>query len=211
LADLQKNIPGAEMVPVDCLTDSNGIPRRAAYDPAGASYFIPVFCKNPDAALRYLNWLSRYENYNFLQIGPEGIVHDLEDGLPKLRTGPGEWVQNSPQNIDYTLPLNGLDMRDPELTIRALANGYSWPAESVENAYNIAMHNAVPDPVVPVTLTAAGPYVQTIIDKGNVMLTEAVIARPEDFDRVWETRLRDWLVSGAQAVIDEREAKFYEP
>jgi putative aldouronate transport system substrate-binding protein len=47
--------------------------------------------------------------------------------------------------------------------------------------------------------------VQTLIDKGNVMLTEAVIARPEDFDRIWETRLKDWLASGAQAVIDERE------
>ena len=113
-------------------------------------------------------------------------------------------------NIDCTIILNGLDMQDPELTIKALANGYSCPAEKIENAYNVAMHNAVPDPVIPFTLSSAEPYVQTLIDKGNVMLTEAITARPADFDRVWETRIKDWLESGAQAVINERRAKYYE-
>ncbi|MDR2478017.1 MAG: extracellular solute-binding protein [Treponema sp.] len=211
MEDLQKNVPGAEMVPVDCMTSSDGIPRRTAYDAAGALIFIPAFCKNPEAALRYINWLSRYDNYHFLQIGPEGVTHDLVDGLPKIKIAAGPWVQNSPQNIDYTIIINGLDMQDPELTIKALANGYSWPAEKIENAYNVAMHNAVPDPVIPVTLSAAGPYVQTLIDKGNVMLTEAVTASPAGFDRVWDDRIKDWLESGAQAVIDERRAKFFQP
>jgi putative aldouronate transport system substrate-binding protein len=210
LEDLLKNIPDAELVPVNCMTDSDGIPRRAVYDSAGAILFIPASCKNPEAALRYLNWMSHFENYNFLQIGPEGITHDIEDGIPKLKNATGAWVQNSPQNIDYTLILNGLDLLDPELTVRALANGYSWPAEMIENAYRISMYNGVPDPVIPVTLSAAGPFVQTLIDKGNVLLTEAVTARPADFDRVWDAGLRDWLASGAQAVIDERKAKYYE-
>jgi putative aldouronate transport system substrate-binding protein len=211
LEDLQKNVPGADMVPVNCTTDINGIIRRSAYDAVGALMFIPASCKNPEAALRYINWLARFENYNFLQIGPEGIVHDMIDGLPKIRTVTGVWIQNSPQNIDYTLHINGLDMGDPELTIKAIANGYSWPAELIENAYNMAMTNASPGPVIPVTLSAAGPYVQTLIDKGNYMLTEAVTTRPENFDRVWDAGMRDWLNSGAQEIINERQAKFVEP
>ena len=211
LEDLQKNVPDAELVPVDCATDAAGVPRRQSYDAGGAIVFVPASCKNPEAALRYINWISRYENYHFLQIGPEGIVHDMVDGLPKLKIATGGWVQNSPQNIDYTLMINGLDMLDPEMTVKAIANGYSWPAEKIENAYRIAMHNAVPNPVVPVTLSVAGPYVQTLIDKGNVMLTEAVRAKPADFDRVWEAGVRDWLNSGAQEIINERMAKFYGP
>ena len=209
--DLQKNVPGAELVPVDCVTSPDGVIRRAIYDSAGAIIFMPASCKNPEAVLRYLNWLSRYENYHFLQIGPEGIVHDLENGLPKLKIATGGWIQNSPQNIDYTLPLNGLDMVDPELTVKALANGYSWEAEKIETAYHIAMHNGVPDPVIPVTLSAAGPYVQTLIDKDKVLLTESITARPADFDRVWDAGIKDYLESGAQAIIDERKAKYYEP
>jgi len=211
LEDLQKNVPGANMVPVNCMTDANGNLRRNIYDASGAIMFIPAACKNPEAALRYINWLSRFENYHFLQIGPEGIVHDIVDGLPKIKIAAGGWVQNSPQNIDYTLMINGLDMNDPELTIKAIANGYSWPAEIIENAYRIAMEGGRPDPVIPVTLSAASPYVQTLIDKGNYMLTESIKARTADFDRVWDTGIRDWLNSGAQEIINERKAKFIDP
>jgi putative aldouronate transport system substrate-binding protein len=211
LKDLQTNIPGAELVPVNSATDADGVARRSAYDPGGVNFFIPAASKNPEAAMRYLNWLSRYENYHFLQVGPEGITHDMIDGIPKLKTAQGPWIQNSPQNIDYTITINGLDLGDPDLNVRALANGYSWPAELIENAYRIAMFNALPDPVIPVSLSAAGPVVQTLIDKGNVFMAQAVVAKPEDFDRVWDAGLRDWLLSGGQSVIDEKKAKFYIP
>jgi putative aldouronate transport system substrate-binding protein len=211
LTDLQKNVPGAELVPIEPFLSSDGIPHKFAYDPAGVNYFIPASCKNPDAAMRYLNWLARFENYNFLQIGPEGIVHDIDDGIPKIKTASGLWIQNSAQNIDYTFHINGLDLVDPELTIRALANAYPWPPEVIARAYNIAMNYAEPGPVVPVKLSAAAPVSQTLVDKSVVFVTSSVTARPQDFDRVWDSGLADWLASGAQAVLDERAAKYFEP
>jgi putative aldouronate transport system substrate-binding protein len=211
LADLRKNIPDAELVPVNTITSTDGVLRKTAYDAAGVNFFVPASSKNPQAALRYINWLSRYDNYHFLQVGPEGIVHDLVDGIPKIKIAEGLWIQNSPQNIDYTIMINGLDMRDPELNIKVLANGYSWPAQLIENAYTVAMFNAVPDPVIPVALSAAGPVVQTLIDKGNVLLTQSVTVRTRDFDRVWDDGLKDWLSSGARDVINERAAKYFEP
>jgi putative aldouronate transport system substrate-binding protein len=123
----------------------------------------------------------------------------------------GSWIQNSPLNIDYTLSINGLDLKDEELNLKALSNGYSWPEELIEDAYKVAMYNAAPDPVVPVSLSAAGPVMQTLIDKGNVLLTQAVMAKPADFDRVWQAGYDDWLNSGARAVIEERKAKYREP
>ncbi|GHV87854.1 hypothetical protein AGMMS50267_02140 [Spirochaetia bacterium] len=211
LTNLQKNVPGALLIPVDPMTSSDGITHKSAYDAAGVNYFIPASSKNPVAAMRYINWLARFENYNFLQIGPEGTVHEVIDGVPKIKAAGGLWIQNSAQNIDYTIIMNGLDLGDPELTARALANAYPWPAEYITNAYTMAMTNAKPGPVIPVALSAAGPVTQTLVDKGTVLVTSSITAKPADFDKVWDTGLKDWLASGAQAVIDERAAKYFEP
>ncbi|MDR3284043.1 MAG: extracellular solute-binding protein [Treponema sp.] len=211
LTDLRKNIPNAEFVPVDALTGSDGSTHKSAYDSAGINFFIPASCKNPEAALRYVNWLAKYENYYFLQTGPEGIVHDMVDGIPKLKEGPGLWIQNSPLNLDYAIHVNGLDLGDPELNIRALASGYPWPFEKIQNAYTIAMTNAAPLPVIPVQLSAAGPVSQILVDKHNALLAELMICRPKDFDQVWDKRLAEWMASGAKAVLDERTAKYVDP
>ncbi|MDR2397959.1 MAG: extracellular solute-binding protein, partial [Spirochaetaceae bacterium] len=211
LSDLQKNVPGAEMVPIDAIQSSDGITHKSAYDMAGLNYFIPASCKNPEAAMRYINWLARFENYHFLQVGPEGIVHDIVDGIPKIKNGEGLWIQNSAQNIDYTIIMNGLDLGDPDLTARALANAYPWPAELIANAYNISMRNAKPGPIIPVTLSAAGPVTQTLVDKGNSLLISAITTSSENFDKVWDDGIADWLASGAEAVRKERTEKYFEP
>ncbi|MDR1467830.1 MAG: extracellular solute-binding protein [Spirochaetaceae bacterium] len=210
-SDLRKNIPNAELIACDPITSPDGVTRKHKYDSAGVFMFIPKTAKNPEAALRYINWLARYENYNFLQIGKEGVNHDIVNGVPKSKTAEGPWIQNSPQNLDYTLTINGLDLGDPDLTLRGLANGYPWPAAMIENANTLAMTNAVSDPIIPVTLSAAGAYTQTLMDKGNVLLAQSITCKPADFDKTWEAGIQDWLNSGAKAIIDERRQKFYQP
>jgi putative aldouronate transport system substrate-binding protein len=59
LSDLRKNVPDADIVPVDCMTSSDGITHKISYDAAGVNYFIPKAAKNPDAAMRYLTWLAK--------------------------------------------------------------------------------------------------------------------------------------------------------
>ena len=211
LSDLQKNMPGAELIAIDPMKSSDGITHKHAYDAAGIFFFVPASSKNPDAAMRYINWLARYENYNFLQIGPEGITHDVIDDIPKIKAAAGMWIQNSPQNIDYTIHILGLDLGDSEKNIRGIANAYVWPEEKVAAAYRTAMTNARPAPVIPATLSAAGPYSQTLVDKGNIIFSSAVSASSADFDRIWDRGVADWLVSGAQIVLDERRAKYFEP
>ncbi|MDR2600891.1 MAG: extracellular solute-binding protein [Spirochaetaceae bacterium] len=211
LTDLKKLVPDADLVPIDAMVSSDGITHKISYDPAGVNYFIPVTAKDPDAAMRYINWLSRFENYNFLQIGPAGETHEVVDGVPKIKAGKGLWIQNSAQNIDYTIIMNGLDLGDPELTSRALANAYPWPAEVIMNAYDIALNNANPGPVVPVSLNAAGPVMQTLVEKSGKLAAEAITAKNNDFDRIWEAGIKDMLNAGAQAIINEREQKYFEP
>jgi putative aldouronate transport system substrate-binding protein len=214
LTDLLKNVPDAEWVAVDCMTSSDGVTHKMSYDPAGLNYFIPRSSKNPEAALRYLNWLAKYDNYHFIQTGPEGVVHTVVDGIPKINpAAEGGWIQNSGQNIDYTPIMNGLFLKTQEESIRALAAAYPWPAEMVMAAYNTAMTNAKPAPVIIPSspLKVAGPLNQTLQDKGKAFLIQSIIAPAADFDRVWDSNVADWLSSGGEAVRTERAEKYVAP
>jgi putative aldouronate transport system substrate-binding protein len=208
---LQKNIPGAELVPIDAIQSIDGLTHKRGSPPTSLLWFIPKSAKNPEAAIRYANWLSRFENYNFLQIGHEGVNHEIVNGVPKILPATGQWIQNSAGNGDYAFNLNGYDLGDPDLNVMALANSYRWPPEMIAEAYKISSTNAIPDPYLPVTLLAATPVQQTLTDKATVLFTQAVRAKPENFDLVWDNGVKDWLSSGAQAIIDERREKYIEP
>jgi putative aldouronate transport system substrate-binding protein len=211
LEDLQKNIPSAELIPIDAIRGIDGLTHKRGSPPTSLLWFVPKSAKNPEAAVRYANWLSRFENYNFLQIGHEGKNHEIVNGAPKIKQVTGPWIQNSAGNGDYAFNLNGYDLGEPDLNARALANSYGWPPEMIAEAYRISSTNARPDPHISVKLLAATPVQQTLTDKAAVLYTEAVMARPENFDRVWDDGVKDWLASGAQAIIDERREKYIEP
>jgi len=214
MSDLQKIVPNAEWIAVDCMTNSDGVTRKISYDPAGLRYFIPKSSKNPEAAMRYLNWLARYENFHFIQLGPEGIVHAMIDGVPEINPlAPDGWIQNSSLNLDYTPIMNGLFLETEEESIRALAAAYPWPAEKVMAAYNISINNAKPGPVITTTqpLRTAGPLNQTLVDKSVNFLVQSVIAPAANFDREWERGIADWLSSGAEIIRQERAENYIEP
>jgi putative aldouronate transport system substrate-binding protein len=214
IADLRKNVPEGDFVPIDPMQSSDGITHKGSYDSIGIFYFVPAASKNPEAALRYLNWMARYENYHFIQTGHEGITHTIgADGIVKLdpmASGDPTWIMNSAQNIDYTMIMNGLFLETEEASIRALSAGYSWPADIIQRAYNTALTNARPAPVIKTQtpLTVAGPLAQTLTDKAKVMYTQLISCPPAQFDAVWDAQLKDWLASGAQAVVDERREKY---
>ena len=211
LRDLQANVPGAELVAIDPFHHPSGKTVKFSYDAAGVYFFIPKTAKYPEAAMRYVNWLSQFENTNFLQLGPEGIGYDLVEGIPKVKPAPGLWIQNSPQNIDYTIPINGLDLGDSSKNMQALANSYNCDPRLIFDAYEFSLKNARPLPVIPVVLSAEGPVQQTLVDLGDRLMADAITSTPNQFDQVWENGIRNWLESGAETVRQERAEKFIEP
>jgi putative aldouronate transport system substrate-binding protein len=208
--ELEKNVPGAKYVPVDCFTNSAGLtPKRGASAAGGLISFVPATCKNPEAALRYLNWLSRYENYHFLQFGTQGINHRVENGFeyPEAATGP--WIQNSGVNVDYTMTVNGYAMKTTEQLGQVLAASYPGiPAVEITQAYQVSSLNAKPEPFVAATILSVAPIRNVLIEKHDTLCVNLVRAKPEEFDRVWDAGIKDWLDSGAQTVINEQKAKY---
>lgn len=210
LRELLVNVPDAEIVSIDPFKNSAGKTAKASYDAAGVNFFIPGTSKNVEGALRYVNWLSKFENRYFLQVGDEGATHEMVNGVPKLISATGEKIMNSAQNIDYTIMINGLDVGDPSKQSQALAQSYAFDEQLIVDAYANALRDARPSIIVPVALSAAGPYTQTLIDKDKTIMAEAITCKPDNFDSVWDKGVQDWKDSGAQAIIDERAEKYFE-
>jgi len=201
--ELAKNVPGAEFVPLDLAVNNKDM-----MDKVGLQIFIPIFSKNYVAALQYLNWLAKPENYHFLQVGQEGVNHVLENGVPRVIAATGSWIQNSPQNIDMTMPMNGVEMGSQELNSRVLALSYgNTPAETIINAYALSVKNARAAAVYQAT-TKVNQYAQTLQDKADALSAQAIRATPAQFDSVWDEGIKDWLISGGQEVINERSSLY---
>jgi putative aldouronate transport system substrate-binding protein len=204
LEDLRKNVPGADYVPIDVVQNKDMM------DKVGLQIFIPSFSPNKDAALKYLNWLAKPENYQFLQIGREGVNHQMVNGVPRtLNVAAGnQWIQNSANNIDYTMPINGVEMGSPELNARVLGLSYGTiPPEVIANAFVVSTANARAAAVYQAT-TKVNQYNQDLREKADDLLSQAITAKPADFNRVWDNGIRDWLRSGGQEVFNERRSLY---
>jgi putative aldouronate transport system substrate-binding protein len=203
--ELAKNVPGAVFVAVDCIQSPDGINHKIISDKPDRRVFVPAFSKNPEAALKYLNWLAKFENFNFLQIGNVGVTHELVDGIPRTIAAAAPWIMNSPNNIDLTMPMNGVELLDNEKNSRVLALGYgNTPQELVLNAIATSTASGKAFTVKVVPETNLGIYGQTLRDKTDALLAQAITAPVANFDSVWDAGYRDWLQSGGQAIIDER-------
>ena len=203
LEDLQANVPGANYVVIDIFKNKDMM------DKVGLQIFIPKAAEERGAqiaALRYLNWLAKPENFSFLQLGQEGINHVLVNGIPSVQGRPAgdEWFQNSPQNIDMTMPMNGVELGSLEMNARVLALSYgAIPAEVIIEAYATSVRDARAAAVYQAT-TTVNQYAADLQAKADALLAQAIQASPANFDSIWDAGIADILATGGQEVLDER-------
>jgi putative aldouronate transport system substrate-binding protein len=215
IRELLNNVPSADLVPIDPFKNSQGKTSKVSNNVPDKHLFIPTTCKNVEGALRYLDWLTKLENRLYLQIGDEGVTHELVDGIPvMIENVEGEKIMNSPNNIDYTLTINGLDLGDEVKNGMAMASSYpSVKPEIVGQALEAATKDSwmLPDHIsVPGGLTVEGPIGNLLRDKQKDIFCQSISASVADFDKVWDDMMADYLASGAQAAMDERAKKYDE-
>ncbi|NLJ75584.1 MAG: sugar ABC transporter substrate-binding protein, partial [Firmicutes bacterium] len=201
----------AAFIAVDPFQNDAGLYRKYLPAPIDRKVFFPATNKEPLASLLYLNWITKLENRKFLQIGEEGVTHEiLEDGTVKTIATTGEKIMNSPNNIDYTITINGLDLGDAELNARSIALGYAGvDPRFIEKAYEYTNRDARYDKNVNVGEIKSEQGMGAVLkEKRDNLLVQAVVAKPEDFDRVWDSGFQDYLRSGGQDIINERKAKY---
>lgn len=216
-ANLKKLVgEDAAFIAVDPFTNDAGIHRKFLSSPVDRKVFFPATNDEPLASLLYLDWISKFENRSFLQIGNEGINHEvLADGTVKSMPAVAPDIMNSPNNIDYTMTINGLDLGDMDLNIRSLALGYAGvEARFIEKAYILTQKDARYGQQVNVgNIVAEEGMGPALKEKRDALLNQAVTAPVDKFDEVFDSGMADYQASGGQAIVDERTAawaRFFE-
>jgi len=210
-SELEKNVPGAKYVPVDCFERDDGAhPKRGPQQSGGLIAFVPKSANQEkmEAALRYLNWISKYENFHFLQFGKEGVNHEVKNGVQIPLVATGAWIQNSGVNVDYTMTVNGYVVPEEDFGVVLSASYPGIPPEDIGHAYQMSSFDANPEPYVAATIDSLAAVRQTIVEKEQTLSVNLIVAKPADFDKVWDSGIKEWLASGAQAVIDEQKAEY---
>ncbi|MDE7249204.1 MAG: extracellular solute-binding protein [Lachnospiraceae bacterium] len=212
-ANLQRNVgEDAYFVAIDPFDDSKGTHTKYVSSTAGdRKIFFPHTNDEPLACMLYLDWISDPEHIQYLQIGDEGVTHNvLDSGAIQTVAASGDAIMNSGMNIDYTITCNGLHLANEELTKLSQAYNYAEiDPDVVSQADVIAQTNAVPAKNVNVgTIEAEANIGDTLSAKRDQVYDNAVIASEADFDNVWDSMMADYLSSGGQAIMDERAEKW---
>lgn len=211
-ANIQRNVgPEAGFIAIEPFKNDAGIYRKFLSNPIDRKVFLPATNDEPLASLLYLDWITKLENRMFLQFGEEGVTHEvLESGALKALAVQGEKIMNSPNNIDYTITINGLDTGDPDKTVLSIASGYAAVDPSfIQTAFAATTHDGRVVQHYNVGTIKSEEGVGTALkEKRDAFLDQAVIAAADQFDAVFDSGMEDYLASGGQAIIDERTEAF---
>ena len=200
----------AAYVAVDCFVNDAGVHRKFLAPPIDRKVFFPATNDEPLASLLYLDFISDPETIAFLQLGKEGESYNaVEGGYEKLATT-GDWLQNSLNNIDYTITVNGLYLGDATTVTTAL--GYAPVASDLITIANAAAK--ADGRIVKVfncgDIASEQEYGTQLPTFRDTLLNKAVTASEADFDAVYDQGMDDYLANGGQEIIDERTAKIEE-
>ena len=213
-ANLQRNVgPDAKYVAIDPFTSSDGSHTKFVPGPVDRKVFFPLTNDEPLACLLYLDWISDPEHIEYLQIGEEGVTHNvLESGAIQTVAATGDAIMNSGMNIDYTITCNGLKLADPEKTQLSKAYNYAEiDPEIVAQADTYAQTDLHFIKNVNVgAIEAEAGIGDTLSSKRDQVFDQAVVAPVDKFDEIWDEFMADYLSSGAQDIIDERTEKWEE-
>ena len=201
----------AKYIAIDPFEDKNGGHTKFLAGPIDRKILFPATNDEPLASMLYLDFISSPEVIEFLQVGEEGVTHEvLEDGGYGILAATGDAIQNSGMNIDYTITCNGLHLTTEDLTKKSLAHTYAGiDPQDILDADKIAKTDTRIGINVNVgDIEAESGAGDTLTAKRDTCFDNAVKAPVADFDATWEAGLSDYLSSGGQDIIDERTAKW---
>jgi putative aldouronate transport system substrate-binding protein len=206
---LYQNDPQAEVVGVQLINSATGKSAyRERYSPTGQYMMVPSFSKVPEVALQYLNWLATPENDFVIRYGFEGEHYRLIDGLPvaidteynsKTRINPG----------DLAIVYNG----DPNFE-RDLAGRTAEAPPRVGPLYkdyvNIGLENSWVYYSFLKPIESETKYASNLNAKRDEIMVQSIMARPENFDTVFDRLIAEYLAIGGQEIIDEKTRVYQE-
>ncbi|WP_438446955.1 extracellular solute-binding protein [Gorillibacterium sp. sgz5001074] len=210
--NLQANVPGAVMTPVDAFTNSEGKHAKPEYAPNAMYVMIPKSSKNVENALKYLDWMASGSNLFDIQYGIQNENYTLEDGVPVVKADATKEAKDRIYNFgDIAIIVNGKFVGD------AAKNEAAYIAQTPKK-YQADMKKSVvisnTDTIKPVRfdrpIAAEAKYGTALTDKYQEMIVKLSMVKPEQFDSTFDTMMKDYMASGGQAIQEERTAAYKE-
>ncbi len=206
---LKKNAPQAVYVPIDQFTNAQGKTPKYVYNPIGIFNIVPASSKNADLVVKYLDWMANVPNMAHIIYGVEGQHYTLdEEGIiiPKQLTGDAVWEAGN--IMDRVIILNGRPYDTIDKVIRAQIKPWIALDERYTTATFMTHFRQIEkDGVPPVrianppdSLNKLGPM---LMDKAEEYIKRLIMAKPSEFDALYDKLLKEWLDMGARQVKDD--------
>lgn len=209
---LQNNVPGAVIEPIDVYKNEEGIYAKPQYAPNGMYIMIPKSSERAVEAIQYLDWMAQEDVLFTIQNGVEGENYELVDGIPVTKNDQTEEAINRMFNVgDLAIVSNGKQFGSLEKNLQARA--YQFPQkflEQVTKAQQIANTDTIPLVPMPRPIEAQTKFGTALLDKFNEIIVKTTMAKPDQFDSIYESMLEDYMRNGGQAILDERKAVYEE-
>ncbi|WP_425271722.1 extracellular solute-binding protein [Paenibacillus protaetiae] len=204
-ANLVKNVPGAELIPIDPWQNDAGKHPKNGYSPNGMYIIIPKSSKNVDLAIQYLNWMADPKVTLFLQNGEEGVDYNMVNGIPKQTgtTNEGDKMMTVANNLDYDILSNGIELGDQQKNSEAISAGYPGYEKDAENALKVGMTDYYATYFYSIPNAADAKSNAELKNLSAQMLAKLIVAKPAEVDSLYKSLVQQYMVQGGQAVEDE--------
>jgi putative aldouronate transport system substrate-binding protein len=203
---LQTNVQGAKLASVDVFSNEEGKHPKPLYAANGMYIMIPKSSERAVEAVKYLEWMVSDENLFHMQNGVEGENYKLVDGIAVAMDDQSQEALDRLYNSgDMAIISNGkqLGSMEKNLKARALQMPSKFFAE-IDAAQKIANTDGIPPLLLPRPVDAQTKYATTLQDKFKEIIVKTTMAKPDQFDSIYETMMKDYMSSGGQAIVDER-------
>lgn len=200
---LLKNVPGSEFVPVDCFKNSEGKYAKRLPNPTAMYIFVPRFSKNAVSAVKYLNWMADYDVGMTLTCGNEGEHYNLEEGIP-VPIDP-EYNKKTRYNLtDYGLLYNGAPYLTKDNYEKQIEKLYPDFAEVRKASMKLALTDTVEPPYFVAPVDAMSKNKANLDVKFKEAMIKSIVAKPEEFDSVYDAMTEEYMISGGEAVMQNK-------
>lgn len=208
LSQLEENDPNAVVAAVDIVGPDHQPSYKYAYNDYGLMIFVPARSTHVDAAIQYLNFLSEPEVDMVLRYGIENEHYTLSDrGLPI----PKDIEYNKATRVDVmdlALMYNGNTYSENVETILDLQMLPETLRELRKKSHDVALNHSFQLPVTDRYLAINSSQQHLLEEKERALRFKTVMCTTEDFDRIWEECVADYLNSGGKEIIEQKRTLF---
>ncbi|OKP81923.1 MULTISPECIES: extracellular solute-binding protein [Paenibacillus] len=207
--NLYKNVPGSKVTPVDVYTNAKVDNKyiKSRYASNGMYIMIPKSSKRAVEAIKYLDWMSTGNNLIDIYNGVEGENYDMVDGIPVVKENVSqEFADRLFNGGDMAIISNGKNLGDQATNEKAWVMGFPKNnQEMLKQSIAIANTDTVGPIVFGKPIEGEAQYGTTLTDKLDVIIVKTTMAKPDQFEAVYEQEMKDFMSLGGTKLKEELE------